>query len=753
MTVNLYRFPLMLTLTMAALAGCESLPKMPMTHGEGSLPEQRLSQARNPVTQEFSEFANHFSVDAMLSVRYCNFWEYPEVCHDQGYDYEQTRQHLAHGWIDLTSLSADPALETKRSTLGYLGFSKDIIWEGFAHEPAWKPATLEGSAVELRFYRASDWELLHTEQLTVSDFHHEEPDEKPRLGFWMLKNLKGKLPPSPSGYWLAGLIEFNHPKTRTFLGTGANPQLQSIILPLTFHMPSSHEDEMWMSPARTHVETINVVFGDHYKINQDSWLWERELETPIRYQILTSQFAEHAGLVSQVSDVQKVQIRAANRKIAERRAYYATYTDERELENLIRVANEQSEELNGLSRYCLSLASDIEREARSGNPWGGNPDRRDNELDDARETIRKQDRALDRLVRFKVSLNEWFENTAAEGASVHPTTLQKLHRISEGLDNHLPELQTHCNKLGQAAAQAKGLRFEDSDEPSPWSSLAARLNGSGGVGFSAPAMQVWRDYNQNLMNYQAAALKQAQTRQTQRQVAYQHSIVSEEKKLERAQQGKLPTMDSQDPAAACLEKTGYVYVRDQSLCTSLRIKRLNDCLNMGGKFKHQNQQCTVNGETFSAHTPTNLDLAGGDHMALFTRATPSASGAPDSATGEPRWLERLDCGHSHFDDVMPESASVCANSAPPAWEMFWRSNDLMGGTYMILFAIQNKSDKVMEFDLRGFVSGDTETRNIEWKTKVPPNSRKEFLGGIADLGEPAHILKLNSVKYREAGGE
>lgn len=198
----------------------------------------------------------------------------------------------------------------------------------------------------------------------------------------------------------------------------------------------------------------------------------------------------------------------------------------------------------------------------------------------------------------------------------------------------------------------------------------------------------------------------------------------------------------------CENKGAYVYLSEQQLCIDVKTHRRNACSKIGGHFNSSRQSCRINEQDYIAKKDIRSDHLG-DPMSLFV--LPEREPIPElAAEAEPQWKERLDCGHTNFDDTMPDRASACQSAAPPAWEMFWRNNQLMKGANMVMFWVQNKSDQVIEFDLKGRVMSDTETKHFDWKGSVKPGKTFEFFGGVADLQDPAHVFTLQSVKYRSA---
>lgn len=139
---------------------------------------------------------------------------------------------------------------------------------------------------------------------------------------------------------------------------------------------------------------------------------------------------------------------------------------------------------------------------------------------------------------------------------------------------------------------------------------------------------------------------------------------------------------------------------------------------------------------------------GGRFDAAANNCTIGASSS-DDADSDWVWKTRLDCGSTHFDDVMPEKAVVCMNAAIPSWQIVWRNKPLLGGIHIAVFSIENQSDVSLKFEMVGRARGDMETKNFEWKVTVPARSTRTYHGGIVQMEEPIHNIELRNLRIRE----
>ncbi|MCR8921623.1 hypothetical protein NO559_02495 [Dasania sp. GY-MA-18] len=147
-------------------------------------------------------------------------------------------------------------------------------------------------------------------------------------------------------------------------------------------------------------------------------------------------------------------------------------------------------------------------------------------------------------------------------------------------------------------------------------------------------------------------------------------------------------------------------------------------------------------QTSNSHSQSGANAVG-------ENGTNSTGSNTDNAQDGWKWTTRLDCGHTHFDDVMPEKASVCMSARRPEWQIFWQNKPLLGGIHIALFSIENKSNVPLKFELYGRATGDMETKDFEWNVTVPAQSKRNYHGGIVQMEEPIHMIEVINLRYLE----
>lgn len=172
------------------------------------------------------------------------------------------------------------------------------------------------------------------------------------------------------------------------------------------------------------------------------------------------------------------------------------------------------------------------------------------------------------------------------------------------------------------------------------------------------------------------------------------------------------------------EKTSsQVYKPKQARRSNSPASQQAACEAKGGEFDASRNNCTIVMNKTAAKSPPQPE--------------------------ENPWIIRKECGHTNFDDTMPNPERVCMNTAPPAkWDMKWQSKHLLGDNYKISLSIENQSDIPIEFVLSGRVSGDMSHKNFDWKVTVPPRSTRSEWGGITQLSEPGHMMNILDLKFR-----
>ena len=327
---------------------------------------------------------------------------------------------------------------------------------------------------------------------------------------------------------------------------------------------------------------------------------------------------------------------------------------------------------------------------------------------------------------------------------------------SENIKAHYGDPEASLERMKAQARRAHENQQEE-DYSAAWAGFTNSLSAS-----STPAQQQMAANFANInRQVQQVVIDQSMLQAVQRQVA-----------------------QSQTQAAPATAARHIPAATKPSHSNSLAANRQR-CEQQGGRFDASRNNCTIiNTQTtaiiqgFGVNAPAGRPRST-SAVAANSSAQPAYSGAgvsdaasatarsvggyaastaalenDDSATtnseaNKPEWTSRLDCGHTNFDDVMPEKASVCMSARPPQWQIFWQNKPLLGGIHIALFSIENKSNVSIKFELSGRASGDMEWKEFNWQVIVPAHSKRSYHGGIAQLEEPIHMLNLTNLRYLE----